>query len=601
MTCGPDNVHTAFVDGLEEGAHFGYRAYGPYEPENGLWFDPDKLLLDPYATHIDRAFAWNPALASRRYGVNTSHLVPKSVVRKLPQRMTPLATKPGPEQAIYELHVRSFTQLHPDIPVEDRGTLRALSHPSIISHLSKLNIGAVELMPINAWIDERHLIPLGLCNSWGYNPVSYFALDPRLAPGGIEDLRTAVTALHDAGIAVLMDVVYNHNGESDYGGATLSFRGLDPFAYFRHHDSDPVSLVNDTGCGNTLNCQNPVMRHLIHDSLRYFVEYAGIDGFRFDLAPILGRRSDGFDVDSPLMRELLLDPIIGDRLLIAEPWDIGPGGYQLGEFPEPWLEWNDKYRDDVRRFWRGDSDATSGLATRLAGSSDVYDSDSDAGTRSVNFIAAHDGFSLADTVAYITKHNHANGENNRDGHNANFSWNNGVEGRTDNPEILKARQRDLKALISTLFMSRGHIMITAGDEFGRTQQGNNNAYAQDNHITWLDWKNADQELLRHTAEMATLRVETGCFHSLDFLDPENVEWVFPDGTPIQSDAWSEADIDVFAMVWHQEKLAVYFNRTHADVSFKTSSGHHQGVGARSVSVICNGCVSDDQKHDRMKC
>ncbi|PJN94429.1 glycogen debranching enzyme GlgX, partial [Amaricoccus sp. HAR-UPW-R2A-40] len=413
----------------------------------------------------------------------------RAVVEALPALVPPAPPVFRPGGLVYELPVRPFTMLHPDVPPELRGTVAALAHPAILDHLTRLRVDAVELMPITAWIDERHLGPLGLVNGWGYNPVAMMALDPRLCPGGMAELRETTAALRAAGIGVILDVVFNHTGESDVFGPVLSMRGLDARAYYWH--APDGSLVNDTGCGNTLACQNPVVRALILDTLRHFVGQAGIDGYRFDLAPIMGRTATGFDPDAPLLREMLADPLLADRVLIAEPWDIGPGGYQLGRFPERFLEWNDAYRDRARRFWRGDRHMLGDFVTALAGSADVFDPPA---TRSVNFIAAHDGFTLADMTAYRHKHNEANGEQNHDGHNENHSWNHGVEGATDDPAVQAARHHDLRALLGTLFASRGTIQLTAGDEFGRSQRGNNNAYAQDNALTWLDWEGRDRDL-----------------------------------------------------------------------------------------------------------
>ena len=432
-----------------------FAAMVTYDPARGLWFDPDKLLVDPYATAIDRPYTYDPRLAARRgEGGDTAPLMPKSVVE------APFAAvandqpvfKPG--GLIYELNVRSFTMLHPQVPPRLRGTVAALALPAVIEHLQKLGVSAVELMPVTAWIDERHLPPLGLSNAWGYNPVTFMALDPRLAPGGLAELRDTVSALRAAGIGVILDLVFNHTGESDEFGPTLSLRGLDNLAYYRH--APDGSLVNDTGTGNTIAAQHPVVRELILDTLRHFVANAGVDGFRFDLATILGRGNDGFDADAPLLREIRDDPVLSKRVLIAEPWDIGPGGYQLGNFASPFLEWNDRYRDDVRRFWRGDRGMIGQLATRLAGSSDVFAGPAGK-TRTVNFIAAHDGMTLADMVAYERKHNEANGEGNRDGHNDNLSWNNGVEGETSDLENCRgAPPRPQGLLVDAVCLARRH-------------------------------------------------------------------------------------------------------------------------------------------------
>ena len=505
------------------GHHYGYRAQGEWAPERGAWFDPAKLLVDPYALELDRPFVQSPWLAVHDH--DTAAIVPRAVVpATMPEvpRAPPRFTRGG---LVYELNVRGFTMLHLDIPADQRGTVAALAHPAVISHLRKIGVSAVELMPVVAWIDERHLPPLGLANAWGYNPVAMMALDPRLAPGGVAELRETVAALHQAGIGVILDLVFNHNGESDVHGGTMSLRGLDNAAYAHTPDG---SLINDTGCGNTLDFANPAVRRLTLDTLRHFVRHCGVDGFRFDLAPIMAR-GPGFDVHAPIFAEIAADPWLADRVLIAEPWDIGPGGYQLGQFPANWLEWNDRYRDDVRRFWRGDG-AIGELATRLAGSSDLFG----ATSRGVNFVAAHDGFTLADTVAYQHKHNHANGEDNRDGHGENLSWNNGVEGPTDDSAVLAARATDLRALLATLMASTGTAMITAGDEFGRTQLGNNNAYAQDNAAVWIDWEGRDRALEDHFAALAQRRAE----HAEWFTQfPASGEWQRLDGQPMTVADW----------------------------------------------------------------
>jgi glycogen debranching enzyme len=571
-------LFTRFVAGVGPGARYGVRAEGAHDPANGLWFDPAKLLLDPYATAIDRPFAYDPRLAE--FGHDTAALMPKGVInRALPSRpQQPPRFSPG--DLIYELQVRAFSMLHPAVPPKKRGTIAALAHPAIIDHLKKLHVSAVELMPINAWIDERHLGPLGLTNAWGYNPVSYFALDPRLAPGGLAELRATVDGLHDAGIGVIMDVVYNHDGESDAQGPTLSLRGLDARSYFRHDANG--ALINDTGTGNSIDCNHPVSRRLILDSLRHFVRHAGIDGFRFDLAPALGRLPDGFHPGAPLLSEMAADPLLADRVMIAEPWDIGPGGYQVGNFAGHFLEWNDRYRDDLRSFWRGDAHRLGALATRLAGSSDIFGKGDR--TRSVNFLAAHDGFSLADVTAYEQRHNEVNGENNRDGHGENLSWNNGVEGATEDRDILAFRRRDVKALLSTLFASRGTIMLTAGDEFGRTQQGNNNPYAQDNPITWLDWKRRDKELEEHSFALAAQRAGAPALMSTSLLSPEDVAWLRPDGGEMTEADWNRADSDALVMRYRDGPV-ICVNRSMAMVRFAVPNIDPVNLDARSVAIV----------------
>ena len=510
------------------GRHYGYRAAGRWSPAQGYWFDPAKLLVDPYAVELDRRFAQDPRLAM--HGAETADLVPRAVV---PAPMTTVPSRPPCFQRgslVYELNVRGFTLLHPDVPAHLRGTVGALAHPAVIAHLRKLGVGAVELMPVVAWIDERHLPPLGLVNAWGYNPVAMMALDPGLCPGGVAELRDTVAALHAEGIGVLLDIVFNHSGESDAEGGVLSLRGLDNAAYAHAPDG---TLINDTGCGNTLDFANPAVRRLALDTMRHFVAHCGVDGFRFDLAPVMAR-GPGFDPAAPIFAEIVDDPLLADRVLIAEPWDIGPGGYQLGNFPANWLEWNDCFRDDVRRFWKGDQ-GIGVLATRLAGSADVFGPHQPhSDCRSVNFLAAHDGFTLADLVAYEQRHNEANGENNRDGHGENFSWNNGVEGESDDPAVLSARKADVRALLGTLFASTGTILLTAGDEFGRTQQGNNNAYCQDNPIGWIDWANRDRELEDHVAALSARRhARLDAFARF----PARVSWLTTDGALMTVADW----------------------------------------------------------------
>ncbi len=523
-------VWLAELPGDHTGARYGYRAAGEWAPEQGLWFDISKLLVDPYAIKLDRRFVQDPRLA--RFGEDTAGLVPCAIVPgRLPlvRQCKPCFKRGG---LIYELNVRGFTMLHPDVPEGLRGTVAALAHPSIIAHLKKLQVSVVELMPIIAWIDERHLPSLGLTNAWGYNPVVPMALDPGLCPGGVGELRETVAALGKAGIGLILDLVFNHTGESDVHGGMLSLRGLDDGAYAHAPDG---SLINDTGCGNTLDFANPAVRQLTLDTLRHFVRHCGVDGFRFDLATIMAR-GPGFSSAAPLFAELAADPLLADRVLIAEPWDIGPGGYQLGNFPPNWLEWNDRYRDDVRRFWRGDG-TIGALVTRIAGSTDLFGHD----CRSVNFLAAHDGFTLADTVAYAERHNQANGEDNRDGHGENFSWNNGVEGVTLNSAINAARAADLRALLGTLFASTGTIMLTAGDEFGRSQGGNNNAYAQSDPAFWIDWENRDRVLEDYVATLAQARME---LRAWDTSFPPHGSWKGPDNSPMTSEDWENPLTDL---------------------------------------------------------
>ena len=474
--------------------------------------------------------------------------MPRAVVEEAQAPASRLAGSRRAPRLIYELPVRAFTMLRDDVPQELRGTLGGLTQPQMIDHLVRLGVSHVELMPVTAWMDEPHLVKLGLSNAWGYNPASFMALDPRLAPGGMADLRAAVGKLHAAGIAVLLDVVFNHTAESDLEGPTLSLRGLDNATYYLHQTDAPGALVNDTGCGNTFACNRPAGVRLVMDSMRRFVEGAGVDGFRFDLAPVLGRSETGFSAQAPLLSAIAQDPVLRDVMLIAEPWDIGPGGYQLGGFPAPFMEWNDRYRDDVRRFWRGEFGAIGAFATRLAGSRDVFGRSHRPPSASVNFTAAHDGLALRDVVTYSHKRNEANGEENRDGSSVNHSWNHGVEGPAG-AEIERARDRDVRALLATTILSLGTPMITAGDEFGRTQKGNNNAYCQDNGITWLDWANMDDESRRlHRgargaagAARDPVRRRGAGGQAREGAHHPDAVWLRLDGSPKQVSDWMDGD------------------------------------------------------------
>lgn len=537
------DVFHGFVAGVGSRTRYGLRADGPYEPSRGHWFDPAKLLLDPYAKALDRPFQYRPELAApRAAAIDTAPFMPKAIVEAAPEPARDQPAGVGQPGVIYEVAVKAFTAANPSVPKRLRGTVAGLASPAVIDHLVTLGADTVELLPIAAWIDERHLPPLGLSNAWGYNPVVFMAPDPRIAPGGLVEVKAAVAALHAAGIKVILDAVYNHTGESDAFGPTLSLRGLDAALYYRH--TEDSRLINDTGTGNTLAVERaPVMR-LVLDAMRHWAAATGIDGFRLDLAASLARLPDGFAPTAPICLAIDSDPVLSRLTFIAEPWDIGPGGYQLGNFPARWHEWNDRYRDDVRRFWRGDPDTLGTLATRIAGSADFF-----AGRRpsaSINFVAAHDGFTLNDLVSYEQKHNEENGEGNRDGTDANFSWNNDVEGPTDDLAVAEARQRDMRALLATLFVSRGTPMLTAGDEFGRTQRGNNNAYAQDNAITRLDWARADSSLANFTGRLIHLRKAHASLSADRFLTGAPVDksgipdvtWLTPSGREMQPADWS---------------------------------------------------------------
>ncbi|HET6608248.1 MAG TPA: glycogen debranching protein GlgX [Rhodopila sp.] len=587
------------------GTCYGLRAHGRWDPANGLRFNPAKLLLDPWATAIDRPFHLHPALFDHDAPnpEDTAPLMPKAIVGApdpAPSRQPDLDWD---RQVIYELHVRGFSMTNQAVPEALRGTYAGLGHPASIAHLLRLGVTTVEIMPSAAWADERHLPALNLNNYWGYNPVAYLAPDPRLAPGGWTEVRAAVAALQDAGLTVVLDVVLNHSAESDELGPTLSLRGLDNAGYYRLAQ-DRSLYVNDAGCGNVLALDRPAGMRLGMDALRAWATYGGFDGFRLDLATTLGRGPNGFDAAGPFFAAMEQDPVLSRMAIIAEPWDIGFGGYQLGGFPARWGEWNGRYRDTVRRFWRGDGGMLGEFTTRFAGSTDIFPHR--PLTRSINFVTAHDGFTLADLVAYETKHNTANGEGNRDGSGDNFSWNNGAEGPSDDPAIRTRRGQDARALLATLLLSRGTPMLTMGDEAGRTQHGNNNAYAQDNAGSWFDWDGADQDLIDDTAVLITIRkalaaVFTGV--ALAGGDPSVpaatpvVAWRNADASPLtdwdRSDAHTlVADLragDVRALiVFHagQDSLSLTLPPAGDGLSWRALSGSDGlTIQARSVAVF----------------
>lgn len=572
-------VFHGFVPGLGAGARYGLRAHGAYAPERGLRFDATKLLIDPYALRLDRVAALHGSLFA--LGEDSAAHVPKAIV------VPPAATGPadGPpagrswdETVIYELHVKGFTARHPDIPPALRGTFAGLRHPAAIAHLRKLGVTAVELLPCAAWIDERHLPPLGLTNYWGYNPLALMAPDPRLAPGGWDEVRAATAALAAAGIETILDVVFNHTGESDEFGPTLSLRGLDNAGFYRLQPGRANLYVNDAGTGNVLALDRPAPLRLAMDALRAWARLGGVAGFRFDLATVLGRRADGFDAEAPLLAAIAQDPELRTLKMIAEPWDCGPGGYQLGRFPAAWGEWNDRFRDTLRGFWAGDAMSLGRLATRLAGSDDVF-----AGrrpSRSVNFVVAHDGFTLADLVSFSAKRNWANGEDNRDGSSHEAPWNNGVEGRSEDLAVLARREADQRALLASLVLARGTPMLAMGAELGHSQDGNNNAYAQDNATSWIDWAAADEALADFTARLTAARAAHPALRADRFLTGErgeahpypDVSWRRADGAPLTAHDWDdphgETLVAVFAEADGQavDRVLLAFHRGQAPVA-----------------------------------
>lgn len=504
------------VSGLAEGQLYGLRAHGAYQPEQGLRFNRNKLLLDPYAKGLAGRMRWSDAISGYKIGSGRGDLsfdardsafaVPKSVV--VDPRFhwgndrAPLI--PLSDTMIYEAHVKGLTMRHPDVPQQLRGSYAGLCHPAMIEHYKRLGVTTIELLPVQAFFDDRFLVAKGLKNHWGYNTMGFFAPEPRYGGSNpLREMQSMVKALHAAGLEVVLDVVYNHTGEGDEYGPTLGFRGLDNQSYYRLTGGGR-HYANDTGTGNTLNLMHPAVLRMVMDSLRYWVEEVHIDGFRFDLATVLGREPNGFDPQGGFFDAIRQDPVLTRVKLIAEPWDIGPGGYQLGNYPAPFLEWNDKYRDGVRRFWRGDDRRAPDLSGRLMGSADLFDHDRRAATSSVNFLTSHDGFTLEDLVSYAQKHNEANGEDNRDGHSDNHSDNMGVEGGSADPALRAARDQRKRNMLATLMLSQGTPMLLAGDEVGHTQGGNNNAYAQDNETTRIVWP-GDQALADYTAKLIALR------------------------------------------------------------------------------------------------
>ena len=560
-----DEVWHGYLPEAGPGLLYGYRAYGPYDPHRGYRFNHHKLLLDPYARLLSGPLRWSDALFGYRLGSprgdlsfdrrDSAQAMPKCVVVEdefnWGDDRRPYV--PWSKTVIYEAHVRGISILRDDLRADLRGTFAALANPRFIDHLLKLGVTTLELMPVNAFLQDRFLLEKGLRNYWGYSPFSFFAPEPAyLSGGGLNDMRLAVRRLHAAGIEVILDVVYNHTGSGNEMGPTLCFRGLDNPSYFRLVPGNERYYINETGCGNTLNVSHPRVLQMVMDSLRYWAESFHIDGFRFDLGATLGREGAGFDPGSGFFDAILQDPVLSRLKLISEPWDIGPGGYQLGNHPPGFAEWNDKFRDGVRRFWRGDSGQRADLAVRLSGSADLFNRRRRKPWASINYAASHDGFTLQDVVSYNEKHNEANGENNNDGHSENFSNNWGVEGRTDDPAILELRNRVRRAILATVALAQGTPMLLAGDEFGRTQGGNNNAYCQDNELSWVDWAQArteeGQSLIAYVVRLMTLRHSFASLQSQRFLHGEeiapgvrDISWYDERGEELSSEAWQNPE------------------------------------------------------------
>ncbi|HTU45467.1 MAG TPA: glycogen debranching protein GlgX [Bryobacteraceae bacterium] len=577
-------VWHCYVPGLTIGQLYGYRVHGPYEPEKGLRFNPAKLVIDPYAKAIAGKVDWDYPIFGYRLGDPAEDLscdpqddaagMPKGVVTTSHfdwQNDRAPATHLH-DSVIYELHVKGFTARHPDVPENLRGTYLGLASPPVVEYLKKLGITAVELMPVHDFLDDKHLLDKGLHNYWGYNTTNFFSPDARYCSSGdmgqqIGEFKTMVRELHRANIEVILDVVYNHTSEGNQMGPTLSFRGIDNATYYRLMTDQPRYYMDYTGTGNTLNMRQPQVLKMVMDSLRYWVEDMHVDGFRFDLASALARELHDVDRLSAFFDVINQDPVLSKVKLIAEPWDVGEGGYQVGRFPALWAEWNGKYRDAARRYWKGDDGQLAELGYRLTGSSDLYQRDGRRPSASINFITAHDGFTLADLVSYNEKHNEANGEDNKDGSNDNHSWNHGVEGPTDDPKIIELRGRDMRNMLATLLLSQGVPMICGGDEIGRTQQGNNNAYCQDNEISWIDWNlgDAKKALLEFTTNLIKIRKEHPNFHrrkffqdrqispssaakhQVDGFEVRDIAWYRPDGGEMTEDEWKAGWVRCLAL------------------------------------------------------
>jgi len=554
-----DQVWHGYLPDIRPGQLYGYRVFGPYDPQAGHRFNPHKLLIDPYAKELAGALVWSDAHFGFRIGGPRQDLTldRRDNARFMPKcRVIDTAftwsgvrrpNVPWSRTVVYEAHVRGFTMTHPGVPPLYRGTFLGLAQPAVVDHLRALGVTSIELLPVHALVDERHLVEKGLRNYWGYNPIGFFAADPRYYVNSAHgDFKSMVQTLHEAGIEVILDVVFNHTAEGNHLGPTLSFRGIDNASYYLLKPGAPRWYENYSGCGNTLNLNHPRVLQMVMDSLRYWAEEMQVDGFRFDLAAAMARGPGGFgDGGSSFLDAIRQDPALARVKLIAEPWDLGCDGYRLGAFPPGWSEWNGRYRDTVRRFWAGEGGLIGDLASRLTGSSDLFGWGGRRPWASLNFVTCHDGFTLHDLVTYQRKHNEANGEGNHDGTDANFAWNCGHEGPTPYPEIRELRQRQRRNLIATLLLSQGVPMILAGDELGRTQTGNNNAYCQDNAVSWVDWSAVDEEMLAFVRTIVRLRRDHPVFRRGRFLDGKrlpnsvlkDIVWITPDGREMTPPDW----------------------------------------------------------------
>jgi len=599
-----DMVWHGYLPEVRPGQLYGYRVYGPYAPHQGHRFNPHKLLLDPYGKQIQGAIHWSDSHFGYRVGHKQEDLsfdrrdnaagMPKN--RVIDSAFTWGSDRPPRipwhQTLIYELHVKGFTMCHPDVPANLRGTYAGLATAPVIEHLTRLGVTSIELMPVHSFVDDRQLVDRGLRNYWGYNSVGFLALEPRyLSINSVREFKTMVKTLHSAGLEVILDVVYNHTAEGNHLGPTLSLKGIDNRTYYRLVSGD-LRYYNDyTGTGNTLNMRHPRVLQLIMDSLRYWVLDMHVDGFRFDLAATLARELHEVDRLGAFLDIIHQDPVLSQVKLIAEPWDLGEGGYQVGNFPVGWAEWNDRYRDTVRAYWKGDGGVVGDLAYRITGSSDLYAHSGRRPYASVNFITAHDGFTLQDLVSYNEKHNEANGENNRDGNNNNLSWNCGVEGPTDDPNVQALRAKQKRNLLATLLLSQGVPMLSAGDDIGHTQTGNNNAYCQDNPSSWLNWnlQPQDRDLLAFVQRMINLRKRHPVFRRRRFFqgrpikgaNVKDVQWLNPGGNEMSEDEWRDLSVRCLGMLLSGQGLDETDERGRkiSDDNFLVLlNAHHEDVG-----------------------
>jgi glycogen operon protein len=599
-----DGVWHGFLPGCAAGQRYGYRVHGPWAPARGLRHNPAKLLIDPYTRRLDGEFSWNPAVydfiqppghhaAWQKNEVDSAPFVPLSTVNRPGKTAgSSSAWVPWAEMILYETNVRGFTMRHPALTEGERGRFTGMKNGQVLEYLKALGVTSIELMPVHAMIDEAFLVEKGLRNLWGYNSVQFFTPDSRF---GVQDpvteFREMVAAIHDAGLEVILDVVYNHTGEGGEQGPTLSFRGIDSQAYYSHEPDDPGRYINDSGCGNTVNANHPRVQDLVVDSLVYWHRDMGVDGFRFDLATVLGRMGQGFSRKHPLLTRMSVEPELYRAKLIAEPWDPGPGGYQLGQFPIEWAELNDRYRDTVRRYWRGDEGQSSEFARRIHGSADLFERSGRDPVASINFISSHDGFTLLDTVSYENRYNQDNLENNRDGHAHNFSSNHGAEGETADAAINAVRRQQRLNLMATLLFSQGTPMILAGDEFGNGQGGNNNAYAQDNETGWLDWSGLEEDpdftekvrQLIHLRRKLPLLRQPRYVHGRMPTDQGfcDITWLHPDGRPMHENDWSNEKQVALFFTCHDEQheyspvnhaIAILYNAAAGETVFRLPVG-----------------------------